>query len=814
MSFISITAVEEHFAWLKNRSESLARYGEFVALGLLIVTVSLISIMWLKQDTRPQPLMDPYLRETFEFINRLEEQGGDQFWQSVVKLSLKGRSPLYQLLTVPFIFLFGRSEDAALSVNVLFEAVLLLSVYGIGRLAKNGKAGLLAALLVAAYPPIVNLSKLYRPDFALSACVALSLWLLLLLLKTRSVKIAWLFGASLGFGMLIRHFFVFHLTVPTAIFGLYMALLQTHPRRPSDLKETPTWLLTKLRDPFVLYGLLPAALIAAVLTASWYLTKAADPFFALYQRIQETDTTVTRGFQDVASYSFWWYALTMPGAISYVFTLLFAIGLVLGLVRRRLYTWVLVVTFLASYTVHSLQAGLAWKRFGAMLPSVAALTAVWIVDIRDRLLSTVLTIVCIVVATFNFLVVTWGVQPWSQPIAIALGSPQNLDTVAAGHSAATVTSSSLRFATCSSLINVAFCPNPPRDEDWRESDILQVILNDPECQEHRCYLAVIPRHEQFSVRLFDNYLARDFAKFPVKVGVWGATPLAGGYNNLDWLIYDYVVYTPQWPDYRYADAVTRFLESPPSVFDNVYQEVASFALPGGRTARLVKRTMGLTAEEAEAAIAALDLSEKETNLLLRQLDSRKARLNSLKIKELLDGGLVAEGFDLAMQALEGDTLTSEEKADLAVNVGRQLVRMGETTLTIELLTQVPPDTDNADVWFVLGRAYALEKEWAKSTLAYEQALAVDPQHYWANHLLAGSYASWGKWEAVVQLEQEALGSAPSDRDRVNSGVRLVEAYEELGNRDNACAMLQQVETWAEKGDERVEDLRTRLTCQK
>jgi tetratricopeptide (TPR) repeat protein len=167
-----------------------------------------------------------------------------------------------------------------------------------------------------------------------------------------------------------------------------------------------------------------------------------------------------------------------------------------------------------------------------------------------------------------------------------------------------------------------------------------------------------------------------------------------------------------------------------------------------------------------------------------------------------------------MQALEGDTLTSEEKADLAVNVGRRLVRMGETTLTIELLTQVPPDTDNADVWFVLGRAYALEKEWAKSTLAYEQALAVDPQHYWANHLLAGNYASWGKWEAVVQLEQEALESAPSDRDRLNSGVRLVEAYEELGNRDNACAMLQQLETWAEKGDARVEDLRTRLTCQK
>jgi 4-amino-4-deoxy-L-arabinose transferase-like glycosyltransferase len=93
-------------------------------------------------------------------------------------------------------------------INVVFSALLLISVYAIGKMLANGKAGLLAAVLVASYPPIIHLSHIYRPHFAVAACAALSMWLLLLLLRDGSTKVAWLFGGSLAFGVLIHPNFV------------------------------------------------------------------------------------------------------------------------------------------------------------------------------------------------------------------------------------------------------------------------------------------------------------------------------------------------------------------------------------------------------------------------------------------------------------------------------------------------------------------------------------------------------------------------------------------------------------------------------
>jgi hypothetical protein len=48
---------------------------------------------------------------------------------------------------------------------------------------------------------------------------------------------------------------------------------------------------------------------------------------------------------------------------------------------------------------------------------------------------------------------------------------------------------------------------------------------------------------------------------------------------------------------------------------------------------------------------------------------------------------------------------------------------------------------------------------------------------------------------------------------VASAMRLVEAYESLGDRENACAVLQQIEQWAQEGNDGFGDLHERLECQ-
>jgi tetratricopeptide (TPR) repeat protein len=102
----------------------------------------------------------------------------------------------------------------------------------------------------------------------------------------------------------------------------------------------------------------------------------------------------------------------------------------------------------------------------------------------------------------------------------------------------------------------------------------------------------------------------------------------------------------------------------------------------------------------------------------------------------------------------------------------------------------------------------------EAIMAFEQALALDPQHYWANGLLAGIYAERREWEAAVRLERVALETAPDDEWRVASGIRLARAYGNLGDRENACVVLKQIQPLVEQGDTRIKDLLESLECQR
>jgi hypothetical protein len=629
-----------------------------------------------------------YLANTFYFVEGLGEA---PLWESVAALSHDGRPPLYQLLSVPFLYLFGRSADAALLINVVFGVVLLLSTYGIGRLVQDGKAGLLAALLVVAYPPLVDLSRIYRPHFAIAACVALSLWLLLLLLKARSPKIAWLFGASLVLGMLVHSSFLYVLAAPTVLFGFYALLFQTPPRYPSILKEAPRWLLAKLRDPFVLYGLLPAALVAAALTAGWYLTEGRTLLRVLQQVTQE-GRDVTRGFS--VPFSFWWYALTAPGAISYVFAIFFLGGLVAGIVKRQLYTFVLVMTFLAAYVVYSTRGGRAWFYLASVLPIVAILTATWIMGLARRRISAVLTIVCVGTAVLTFSVVTWGLKSWGEPFIRALGAPLNSQT-------------------CVSPSNVVFCPWPARDEDWRLSDVLEIIHDDADCRDRTCHLTLVQGwwniwHVNYNS--FRCYLARDFPETRLEIYSTRLETLADQLQLL--LSSEYVLYRPD----NYTHNLRYFLLSPPSAFADAHRQVASFEFPNGTIARLIKRVAPLTFEEVAMSVTALDFSQEDVVSFQRRLDGNerthastvagalsqedKASLKqwlddyrqhpASEIKELLDDGAVEQALALSAQTLS--MLTDKKKAALAAGIGNQLLNMGETDRAIELLNQVAPGT--------------------------------------------------------------------------------------------------------------------------
>ncbi|MBN1657360.1 MAG: tetratricopeptide repeat protein, partial [Anaerolineae bacterium] len=651
--------------------------------------------------------------------------------------------PLYQLLSVPFILLFGRSEDAAVAVNLLFTALLLWATYGTGRLARNGWTGLLAAFLVAAYPPLLHLSRMYRPQAALPACVAVSLFLLLLLLNRRSIGLAWLFGVSLGAGMWMHLNFFYFLPVPAAGLGLYMLLFQAPPRRPPSLKGTPRWLLRKLGDPFVLFGLLPAALIAAGLAAAWYLPHS-QAIFEL-QREVESNYSFARGFGSVP-HNFWWYVLTAPGALSTVQAFLLGLGLILclglGLARRRLAPLVLVVTFVLLYLFLGQRVGdLGWLHFAPALAVAAALTAVGLGELQDlglprwpsagRWLSTVGVLGGVATAALTFATGTWGLQPWSRPLVLALGSP--LDTI-----------------TCTWRMHLAFCPDRAAQDDWHVDDILETVLDDPQCLGSPCQLAVVPADEYFNPMTFDSYLDRLYPQSRDQVVIHNPGGWAGWPGDGQWLASHYLLFVPtiRHPGYgrEIRAEITAFLESPPPDFAELYRPVAAFPLPEGMMATLLKRSQPLTIDRAipiyeqahEQVPSDGALCGNLGTLYLRAGDESRAE------ERLLEATRIAIRPGPYLRAL-GTLYQDQGREEQAVAAFRQAIK------------QEPFEPRS---YRHLADLFEARGDWQPAALVYEQAIRDNPRLAWPHLDLGALYVRAGLPAGASAAYQAALRVDP------------------------------------------------------
>jgi len=587
----------------------------YLTLASLIILSSITNLVWLVQDDRPLPAGDDYayLSSALAFFDR------HGFWgvtdpSALRGLGLLGRPPLYQLLSMPFLALFGRSEDAAVAVNLLFLALLILSTYGIAQVAKNSKAGLLAAAVVASYPPVIHLSRRYLPHLAVAAFAGLSLWLMMLLLRDRSVKVAWLFGISIGLGLLCHPSALWIVPVPAAVCAVYLVFFDVSPKCPSNLKQTPSWLMRKLRDRFVSLGLVPGALTAFGLACSWYLTQGRK-LLEFYQLRMRPDLQEYRGFATWAEGfmgvepGFWWYAETALHTISYFFSALLIVGLVVAIAMRRATTSFLVVTLVISYYVLSQQTSLSWRFFVAVLPVAAALTGIAVVQIPARLVRGGLTVVCVAVAVFNVSLLTWGVRPWSRPIAAALGAP-------------------LASGTCVRRDPYALCSTPPRvePETWPMRPIVQAILDDPNCQGGRYCALMLLRGGGMWLGKFRYYLQRDWPRARLLLSNPGVSNEGGPYRFEALLKSDYLLYQNISDPSSYGDlheaATVRFLQTPPPSFAKAHEAVTTVGFPDGSEGKLVKRIRPLSMEEAQESIAALDLPETHkagTEALLREI---------------------------------------------------------------------------------------------------------------------------------------------------------------------------------------------------
>ncbi|MBD0303369.1 MAG: glycosyltransferase family 39 protein, partial [Tolypothrix sp. T3-bin4] len=156
------------------------KYNSLLILGIIWLLGALCDRIWFTLD-RSVPSWDQadYLTGTLTYWQALQNpQWWDtEWWQSFWLLSSK-IPPLTYIITAFVQNIFGTGPDQATLVMLLFSAILLSSVYGLGKVLFNESVGLWAAALCQILPGLYRLRLEFLLDYPLASVVTLSFYCL------------------------------------------------------------------------------------------------------------------------------------------------------------------------------------------------------------------------------------------------------------------------------------------------------------------------------------------------------------------------------------------------------------------------------------------------------------------------------------------------------------------------------------------------------------------------------------------------------------------------------------------------------------
>jgi len=213
---------------------AVTRYWHLIALAFLWLFHTVNNWFWLATNAVSTGWDGPrHLTRLLMYDRILEHVDVVSLFQAVTLNGGKWSHypPLFYFSALLLQRLLGVSEDIAAMTNVIYMAILLLSVYGIGAKMFGKQVGLLASCLVSLFPMSFSMARYFYLDYALTAAVALSVCLLLLTSGFESRKYSLLFGLGLGLGMLIKWLFVFFLLGPLCIILLRSLVIPDLRRR-------------------------------------------------------------------------------------------------------------------------------------------------------------------------------------------------------------------------------------------------------------------------------------------------------------------------------------------------------------------------------------------------------------------------------------------------------------------------------------------------------------------------------------------------------------------------------------------------------
>lgn len=295
------------------QKEQRRQYRELLTLAGIWLVSALCDRIWIALD-HSVPAWDQtnHLTGSLNYLNALQHPQGfsQQWWQRFWILTSK-YPPFTYIATAPFQQIFGTGPDQALLVNLLFTAVLIIAVYGIGKHLFNQKVGFWAVVVCLLLPRLYIVRLNYLIDYPLTALVAASFWCLTVWrdAKTWWQKWRWAFGFGCCFGLaiMIKQSVLWFLLLPS------LWLFRIH---------------FKQRNWGRLAQLIAGLMLSILIFGSWYRTNWIF-FFSAEQRgiasaaILEGDPPLNT----FAAWSYYWYDL--PSAVSIPLLVVPLIGLLI-----------------------------------------------------------------------------------------------------------------------------------------------------------------------------------------------------------------------------------------------------------------------------------------------------------------------------------------------------------------------------------------------------------------------------------------------------------------------------------------------------
>lgn len=149
---------------------------DLLLVGGIWLAVALVDRLWLALDhTTPAWDAADYLTGSLVYWNALQtpEWFSSQWWTNLWLLSSK-IPPLVYISTAPIISQFGKTPDRMILVFLGYSAILLGSVFGLGRYLFNRRVGLWAVVFCALMPILYRSRLDYLLDYPLASMVILA----------------------------------------------------------------------------------------------------------------------------------------------------------------------------------------------------------------------------------------------------------------------------------------------------------------------------------------------------------------------------------------------------------------------------------------------------------------------------------------------------------------------------------------------------------------------------------------------------------------------------------------------------------------